>query len=357
MHLPPRSKPSRVSRLRWTALAVVALLALVVDRGRQALASQAAPAAGISPVLCGTIDAVGGDVQVLDSGRSVLLTALSGSGLPCGAWISVGAGKSWISIRHRDGVTLHASAGTFMALGPVEQVILFRGNVFGRAEGGTPELQVLTSNARSRIPMGMAVVIYNQGEEETQLVSLEGTARIENRFAPEGVMEVKEGEASSLNFKLLRTVPSAPRAVASADLREKLKSFPIDDRIHSLAVRAAFQRGERKFAATFDQEAKQQAEFANRAPATVAAEMIEKEREAATERMLMGKLAEKVTGGVPGGAHLLSPSGSKRVPASAVVKEIELSESTLKARKVKAEQAERKRLMRELSRLKADDSP
>ena len=81
---------------------------------------------------------------------------------------------------------------------------------------------MITPNARARLERASAIVIYSAGDEESQLITLEDEASLENRFEPSRKMTVKQGEASSLNFTLLRVVPSAPRAIAQASLRPHL---------------------------------------------------------------------------------------------------------------------------------------
>lgn len=345
---PPRNKRLLGVFLGWFAVA-----------SAPAWAKSPAAPADTSPVLCGTLETSSGDLQILDSARTRLLEALPGSGLPCGAWISVGTGESsWAVIRHRDGVTLHAAAGTFLALDAgSDQVILYRGDIFGRSDGGTPELRVITANAKIRIPQGMAMVTYGQADEETQIVSLEGSSSIENRFVPRARVSVKEGEASSLNFKLLRTVPSAPKAIASSDLRAKLKAFPIDDRIHNQAIHAAYQRAERKFASTFDEEMRRKAEAASsRAPASEAGDPAKAEAKAkaaaAQERRLKAHWIGKIVGGAPMDEKDISSRRESRKPASTGSAEVEDTEARFIARKKADETKEKKRLLEELSKLK-----
>ena len=209
------------------------------------------------PILCGTLENTHGQVQMLDISRTQVLSILPKTGIPCGAWISVGGtSDSWAQVKHRDGYTIHIAPSSFLqvpdnhldAKQTSESFVLYHGEALIRSTGGTPTLSLLTANARVKLQRGLALVIYAPHEEETQIIALENESRIENRYQTGTEMKVKEGEASSLNFKLLRVMPSIPKAVLLSSLREKLKSFPIDDQVHSDAIAAAYKRQERKFA-------------------------------------------------------------------------------------------------------------
>ncbi len=335
--------------LRNNGVLVLSLIATWLAPANTAWAKSPTVQNGVTPVLCGTLETSNGDLQILDSIRTQLMESLPGSGLQCGAWISVAPGEgNWAVIRHRDGITLHVAGGSFVALTPgEEQVVLYRGEVFGRADGGTPELRVVTANARVRVGNGMALIGYSQAAEDTQVISLEGSARIENRFVTPSQILVREGEASSLNFKLLRTVPSTPRAIASLDLRSKLKAFPIDDRIHSMAVKAAFQRNERKFASTFEEEAKRKAPAPQRAPAS---DPVAAARAEAHRQKLRAHWVGKIVGGSPMTEQEFS-RGPARKPAAAAVED---TEARYVARKKADEMKEKKRLIEEISKLKPE---
>ncbi len=241
-------------RTKSTKRALIAALSALASASAFA-AEPAAPAS--DPILCGTLENAHGQVQMFDASRTQSLSVLPKTGVPCGAWLSVGAGdQSWVVFRHRDGFSLHAAANTFIQIPDNnldgkrvgDAFVLYRGEALLRSRGGTPEAQLLTANARVRLKQGMALVIYAPQEEETQVISLESSATLENRYQAGTQVAVKEGEASSLNFKLLRVQPSHPRAVMLVSLREKLHRFPIDDQLHNEAIAAAYKRQERKFA-------------------------------------------------------------------------------------------------------------
>src|SRR5690606_17389117 len=96
-------------------------------------------------------------------------------------------------------------------------------------KGGHP-LRVLTANGRVRIEHGQAVVTYSGADEETQVISLRNSATLENRFADSRRITVKEGEATSLNFRVKRVVPETPAAVSVSAIKALLADFPLDER-------------------------------------------------------------------------------------------------------------------------------
>jgi hypothetical protein len=241
----------RRERTRKTSKAL--LLAGLLGVSAAAHAREAATPLS-SDVPCSVLEKFGGQVQVLDPARTQLIDATAETGIPCSGWVSIGRG--WARIRHRDGYRFYAGSGTFIQIpeggsdpdAPFDQVILFRGQLYGQAGEGSRELRVLTANARARIRRGTSVVIYNQEDQETQLVALEYSSTLENRFQDSRRIKVNAGEATSLDFRALRVVPTTPRAVAISSLRQKLADLHVGERDKKSAVRAAQKRQDRKFA-------------------------------------------------------------------------------------------------------------
>jgi hypothetical protein len=237
----------------WARELGLGLLALA-SLGVQPAVAHEAESDTTAPVPCAIISAVAGQVDVLDSSRTHLLDSAEKASIPCGSWVSVGKGS--VELKHRDGFKLNAGAGTFLQLPEPntdgkysgDQAILFRGQVFAQAGGGSGQLRVLTANARARVQRGSAIVVYSQEDEETQIVALDHSSTLENRFQVSRKVEAKAGEATSLNFKQLRVVPSTPRAVALAALRPKFDDLRVPERDRKTALRTAQARQERLFA-------------------------------------------------------------------------------------------------------------
>jgi hypothetical protein len=228
-----------------------------------------------APVPCAMIAEVDGQVDVLDASRTHLLDSSKKASIPCGSWISVGKGS--VQLKHRDGFRVHAGAGTFVQLPEPnvdghfsgDQAILFRGQVFAQAGGGSQQLRVLTANSRARVQRGSAIVIYSQDDEETQLIALDHGSSLENRFQTSRKVDAQAGEATSLNFKQLRVVPSTPRAVALAALRPKFDDLRVPERDRQMALRTARSRQDRIFATELvKEEKKDQGEHTARVPAS-----------------------------------------------------------------------------------------
>lgn len=209
-------------------------------------------------VPCAVLEDFGGGVQILDSTRKKIVDATRKAGVSCGGWVSVESG--WAHLNHRDGHRIRLGSKTFVQFlennpdgyfsgDPVQ---LYKGQLLGQAGGGSGELRVITANARMRVGHGSAILIYDVNAEETQLVQLEKTATLENRFEPTGKVTVRAGEASSLNLKQMRVTPTLARAVSVASLKPRLQDLHVRDREKSFAVRTAQERSERTFASILD---------------------------------------------------------------------------------------------------------
>lgn len=205
-------------------------------------------------VPCAYLERFGGQVELLDASRTQVVETVVKAGIPCGGWVSTEEG--WARLRYRDGYTVHLGSGTFAQVldgqgegqGPGDQLLLYKGQIYGKAGVGNRELRVLTANARARLGKGAGVVIYDSSEEETQLIAAEDSALLENRFQAAAFIRLQGGEATALSLKALRVVPSTPRAVNSATLKAKLGDLHVDDKDQSHALAVAKERQDRKFA-------------------------------------------------------------------------------------------------------------
>lgn len=247
----PKNKPAVGEIVFCCVLAGIAVALMLKATAAQAREAETEVSA---PVPCAIITEVGGQVDVLDSSRTHLLDSSKNAAVPCGGWVSVGKGS--VELHHRDGFKIHAGNGTFVQfpepntdgknLG--DHAIVFRGEIFAQAGGGSGELRVITANARARVRRGSAIVVYSHEDEETQLIALDSNSRLENRFESSRSVLAKPGEATSLNFRQLRVVPGTPRAVALAALRPKFEDLRVPERDRVIAIRSAQNRQERIFA-------------------------------------------------------------------------------------------------------------
>lgn len=182
--------------------------------------------------VCGLIEKWDGPVQVLDSTRTKLIDLKLGAPLPCGAWISTGQGR--ISIRHSQGFQARIAARSFVELKPTpvekDAVTLYQGALLLAPNQGAEEIQIMTANSRARVSSGASIVIYNQKEQNTQLISLDGSASLENRFENSRRVDVHAGESTQLNLSLLRVIPSLARAVASTSLKPLMTEFAVTEK-------------------------------------------------------------------------------------------------------------------------------
>jgi hypothetical protein len=205
-----------------------------------------------SGVPCAILENFGGEVEVLDPSRTRIVSLTKNSGIPCGGWVSTSNG--WAIIQHRDGHDLRIGMNTFLEIPEnmnkdSDQAVLYRGEAFATTEGGAGELRVITANSRVRIKRGTVLINFSPDDQDTQLVALDGPASLENRFEPEKRVNIKAGEATSLNFKTLRVVPTYPKAVSIASLKGKLGQFRVNEKDMSKIYETAEARAERRLAA------------------------------------------------------------------------------------------------------------
>lgn len=216
---------------------------------------------------CAVLRAFDGQVQILDSERSHLTNAKPKLPLPCGSWVSVIQG--WATIQHQNGARIQAGNETFLQILSVnsrsknsskkdllskdpmllgDHLILYRGQIFAAAEDGVKELRIVSPVSRVRLKEGKVLFLSRDGDDEAQLIVLHNSASLENRFEPSRKVKVKEGESTTLNFKLQRVIPTIPQAVSVASLKSHIYSLQLAEDDESQAIRSAVQRSQRKFA-------------------------------------------------------------------------------------------------------------
>jgi hypothetical protein len=116
------------------------------------------------------------------------------------------------------------------------------------AGGGTPEFRLATAIGRARIKRGKIIFFYSPESDTTQLVSLENSATLENRFENGRRVEVQAGESSELNFKQLRVIPLLPSSIDVTSLKVFLDQLQVPEYDNAQAIRVAIARHSRKFA-------------------------------------------------------------------------------------------------------------
>jgi len=277
------------------------------------------PGAEQAPV-CAIISSFVGQISIMDANRTKTVEPERKMVVGCGSWISVVSGS--LHLKHRDGHNLTVGAGSFASLGTEkDQVLLYRGSVYAEVSPGAPELRMISANARAKIRQGTVVLVYNDELEDSQLITLDKTAALENRFIEDKRMIVKAGEASSLNFKLLRVIPSAPRAVSQASLKSVLVTLNLDLREQKHLARSAEARQGRRPAsfAILSHDPERSADSAT--SETAIARRKHKEQEQVTymrhrpsevDEKLKGHWVQKFVGGTPIGDKLTGQTASSR---------------------------------------------
>jgi hypothetical protein len=338
----------------------------------------------LASVPCALLENFGGDVEVLDPSRTRVVSTSKTIGIPCGGWVSSGQ-DGWAIIRHRDGHELRVGAGTFLEIpenqdsaqntGKLtsDQVVLYRGEMFATTEGGAGELRVITANSRVRIKRGTALINFSPTEQDTQLVALDAPASLENRFETEKKVEVKAGESTSLNFKLLRVIPSFPKAISIASLKSKLAQFRIGEKDQTKIYETAQARAERRMAADLSNEDKQEApaEHADEKPGYQEKTMSDRRIASASTRhgpkrnysysrtpvnseeaaALKARWVKKMTAGEDVGEKILYPDKFYGKPQKVKLLISDPAEK-INARKHQTDDAEKRRLIEELSQIR-----
>lgn len=216
---------------------------------------------GPSSAPCAVLEDLEGEVQILDPARTHLLPTKSKSVVPCGSWVSVRSG--WAVLKHRQRFELRLGSDTFVEVfdhdsgdsrdsgkgsSPQDYVILYNGKVLVDS-GAAEQFRLITPNGRVRLDLGIALVMYDRTQQETQLVALDGKSSLENRFESSRVIEVDQGEATSLDLLADRVVPSTPRAIEVASLKTQLGDLPLSKKRLGAFVQVAVHRQKRKFPA------------------------------------------------------------------------------------------------------------
>lgn len=356
--------PAKISR--GSLIAALGLAALAA--GLTARADGAPKARASDDVPCAVVEKFGGDLQVLGPDRALAGDLHHGTPVACGGWVSTASG--WVTLEHRNGASLTIGPKSFVGLrddkapgrgtavqgGAGDHVVLYRGEVHGVAGRGHGPLNVITPNARARLERASAIVIYSAGDEESQLITLEDEASLENRFEPSRKMTVKQGEASSLNFKLLRVVPSAPRAIAQASLKPHLVALRIPPRERAKALANAYTRAERRIAATFPATTKNNQQ--ERAPASEsAAGSYERNPPDPNDAKLKQHMIDRIVGGEHGDESILFPERytGKRAQGKIQVEDMDSKlEAPNRPPSPKEEEAEKRRLIDALSKVNDD---
>ena len=362
MPLLPTNKPQFKFRAQdFLAPAVFVLLVMAGFLCALAAKAKEVATAQASGSPCAVVTRFGGEVQVLNSDRSHLVEFQKNSGVPCGGWVYVIRG--YAEVHHRDGFTAHLGADTFVQfpesnLG--EQIsgdhfVLFKGEMFVSSDEGAGEARVQTANARARIARGSAIVEYNSETEDSQLIAIDQTATLENRFEISKRISVQPGEASTLNFKLLRVVPSAPSAVALSSLKPRLQDLHLGEKAQMVAMVAAQARANRKLASDLNgskhvsvaQKKEMQDTYAlTKARAKYLPHPVDEEASRLkahfVNRMVAGELA---------GEKMLYPDKFYGKAQSVSVQVIDPADKFLK-KKQKNDDAEKKKLIEELAKIR-----
>jgi hypothetical protein len=316
---------------------------------------------------CGILENFFGDVQILDSTRTHLVDASHRAAISCGSWISVNQG--WAQVRHQNGPHIHLGSQTFVQFTPrkpgsqtelpqeEDHLILYRGQIFVQAGGGEEEFRIISASGRTRVRRGKLILLFNYRENETQLTALENSASLENRFEPSRKVRVQAGEATELNFKLQRVIPTLPQAVAIASLKPKLANLRVGESEQFDAIRATLRRQSRKFASSLLEESSADAPHGVHKPLMINRKLASEGRKTSylrhptdkTDPKLKGHFLQKMVGGEKEGEQVVFPG--KHHPAH---KDLDDPAEQFNKKRQAQDVIEKKRLIEKLSQISAE---
>ena len=167
-------------------------------------------------------------------------------------------------------------------------------------------------------------------------------------------MQVQAGEASSLNFKMMRVVPVHPRAVSVASLKPKFLDLRMDERLQARATQAARAREERRFASNLESPAS--ASNTVRRPASEYGgdtSSARHEAEKGESAILHAHWVKNMVGGQEVGEHILHPDKFYGRPQRVKVDVDDVSPHSM-SKQEKQEEAEKRKLIEELSLIRED---
>ncbi|MBI2712506.1 MAG: FecR domain-containing protein [Bdellovibrio sp.] len=306
--------------------------------------------------ICGVLESFVGDVQVLDPSRQKLQTLGLKTALPCGVWIATNAG-GWAHIRHEEGPVILLGSDTLVQVLDFESknskesrtaehgdhITLYKGELYAELEGGEHEFRIVSPTGRVRISRGRGVMVFSQDEDRTQLVSLDGSASLENRFENEQRITVHSGQITELNFKLMRVVPSLPKPVSVPSLHPMLVELRVPEREQALAEASADRAKLRQLAGVAIE-----GDHEKRSPESYL------RHKSNTDDLMVRKMwIRKLAGGSDQGEKILYPDHDTRSEKTMNI-EVQDVEARFKKRSEKAIEEEKRRIMQELTRIRTD---
>ncbi len=297
---------------------------------------------------CGVLDDVTGDVTVMDPFRTAV-PQVTKTPIACGGWVSVNDG--WARIRYHRGPVILIAKNSFLQIGqekktsPLaqEDIVLYKGDISIESRTNWEEFRVVTPSARMRFHQGKVLVLFQPDAKKTQLVSLDGTASIENRFEGKNHVAVHPGEASDLNLHVVRVVPTAPQPVSIASMKARFFDLHYTQKEENEAVLIIQKRQRKKFLLTKKNKIPENA----RVPASV-----KPVQNADEEDMLHGYWINKMVGDYRLNKDIAQ---EKTVNSQSKTFIRVVDQDANKPYVNKKEAAEKQKLIEQLSQLKADE--
>lgn len=199
---------------------------------------------GIAPV-CGFLSTFNGNVQVFDADRSVIRDVGLGMKIHCGDWVSVESGNAHIE-QVQSGAKVMLTAGTFAqvvnagsTIGSIrEHLVLYRGEIYAK-QHSREEFRVITPQARVTFSASEGYVLAQDTLGETQVLTVEGKNRIQNRFIDHAPIIVSEGKFSKVGTSTSRNIPHEARYGEPEMMQERLTKFGVAPKTIATLVQTA----------------------------------------------------------------------------------------------------------------------
>jgi hypothetical protein len=310
---------------------------------------------------CAILQKFDGDIVLMDPSKTRLVDIKADAPIPCGGWVSVN--KGWAQIIHRQGHLIRTGGATLIEiydnekekhLTGYDQIILFKGKILTRVRRGGDELTVLTPNARAYLPKGVAMTMYSEDDNESQLIALHENSFLENRFQPRKI-EVKPGEVTKLNLNVMRSVPETPMAINVASFKKMVDDIPLEEKEYKAVVKVVSRRTARRFATNLMENPGRKPASHSAGAAAGNGDGYEQHRAYADDPKVFAKWLRKLVGGLKDGEEFMFPKSLKKEKKRTVqaVSIIDPDAERME-RKRHEEELEKKRLIQALSKIKVE---
>jgi hypothetical protein len=196
--------------------------------------------------VCGVVEMVMGQAEILSADRSVLQVVHPHSMIACNSWVLVKKGQ--IQVSHFLGPKLILPEGVFLRFSSTEDLLtLYRGEMMVMISSLQKNaFSFVSPVARAQMTLGKSIFLFNEKEKTTQLISLSGKMSLENRFESQKKVFVNPGEISELHFYSQRVFPLPSSAIGVTSLKEHFVLFRLSSSEQDVLLAGVNARRNRK---------------------------------------------------------------------------------------------------------------